>query len=130
MSDQKHKILVVEDEKPLLNVIEKKIQTRNIDAKAEKARSADEAEKKIKNNDIDAIWLDHYLLGEDSGLEFLIGLKEDDSLGKDIPIFVVSNTASKNKVKSYLRFGIDEYYTKADNKLGDIVEDLVNYIEQ
>lgn len=130
MSDQKHKILVVEDEKPLLNVIEKKIQTRNINAEAEKARSAEEAEKKIKNNDIDAIWLDHYLLGEDSGLEFLVGLKEDGSLGKDIPIFVVSNTASKDKVKSYLRFGIDEYYTKADNKLGDIVEDLVNYIEK
>ncbi|MFB6181446.1 MAG: hypothetical protein ABEJ24_00950 [Candidatus Magasanikbacteria bacterium] len=87
-------------------------------------------EEKLENNDIDAMWLDHYLLGSESGLEFLNRLKGEGSLGRDLPIFVVSNTASEDKVKSYLSFGVDQYYTKADNNLGEIIDDLINAIEQ
>jgi CheY-like chemotaxis protein len=72
---------------------------------------------------VDFIWLDHYLLGQEDGLDFVARIKNDEEY-KNIPIVVVSNTASNEKVKSYLRLGVDKYYTKADYRLSNILQDI------
>jgi CheY-like chemotaxis protein len=49
---------------------------------------------------------------------------------KNIPIFVVSNTASPDKVQAYMKLGVERYYTKVEYKLDEIISNIENYLEQ
>lgn len=121
-------ILILEDETPLLNAIIKKIESYG--CKTVGVRSVSDAMEQLKKlGSVDAIWLDHYLLGKEDGLDFVNTLKSKDSQWKEIPIFVVSNTASADKVKAYIELGVDKYYTKADNRLEEIIEDIKSEIK-
>ncbi|MFA6028031.1 MAG: response regulator [Patescibacteria group bacterium] len=120
-------ILVVEDERPLAEAIKAKLTKSGFEVVT--ARQVKQAlnylEDKMK---ISAIWLDHYLIGEENGLDFVAKIKNNEQW-KKIPVFVVSNTASAEKVKSYLRLGVNKYYTKADFRLEDIISDIKEYLE-
>lgn len=116
-------VLVVEDEKPLQAAVSSKLETEGFDSitvdSVEGALDALRAEPAIQ-----AIWLDHYLLGEKDGLDLVEQIKQSDSEWKSIPVFLVSNTASPDKVKRYLHLGVNEYYVKSSNKLLDIITDI------
>ena len=115
-------ILIVEDEIPLQNAIRLKLEKGGFQTLT--ARSVDQAMNHLKDvQDIDVIWLDHYLLGKDNGLDFVVNLKNDKKF-KNIPIFVVSNTVSSDKVKNYLSLGVEKYYTKANYRLDQIIKDM------
>lgn len=126
---EKRNVLVVEDEKPLQEVIKSKIEKCGCTVvTARKVEQAlDYLEQGMK---IDVIWLDHYLLGKDTGLDLVSKLKSDGSKWKNIPVFVVSNTASEDKIKCYLELGITKYYTKADYKLEEILADIKKHLEE
>ena len=116
-------ILVVEDEIPLLEAIKNKLQTSGMNVLT--ARSVEQAVRYLSNSEkIDGIWLDHYLLGKEDGLDLVTILKEDTSKWKHIPIFVVSNTASEDKVKTYMQLGVDRYFIKVNYRLDQIIEAL------
>lgn len=118
----KYTILVIEDEKPLLNAIQKKLELSDFEVLT--ARSVDDAMRALKEHTgVRALWLDHYLLGKESGLDFVARLKESSAY-QHLPIFVVSNTASPEKVQSYLHLGVNKYYTKSDNSLDQIIADI------
>ena len=115
--------LVIEDERPLLEAIRMKLEKNGFDVVG--ARKVEEAFNHMKDVEkIDAVWLDHYLLGSENGLDFLARIKQEDSKWKNVPIFVVSNTASEDKVKSYLALGVNKYYTKSNHSLDKIIEDI------
>ncbi len=120
MATKKEKtVLVVEDEIPLQNAIRSKLEKSNYLVVT--ARSVEQAIKHLRVvKDIDIVSLDHYLLGKENGLDFLTKVKNHNKL-KNIPIFVVSNTASSEKVNSYLQLGIEKYYTKSDFRLDQII---------
>jgi len=122
------KILVVEDEKSLLNAISIKLEKMGFNV-----LKATTYEKTIlelkKNNDIGAIWLDHYLMGKKDGLDIIAECKKENSSYSEIPIFVVSNTASPDKVEKYLELGAVKYYVKAEKKLEDIINDINKYFD-
>ncbi|HMB65313.1 MAG TPA: response regulator [Patescibacteria group bacterium] len=121
-------ILVVEDEKPLLTAIQSKLKKN--DFQVETAKKVEEALAKLEELErIDVIWLDHYLLGHKSGLDLIAKLKGEEQW-KSIPVFVVSNTASADKVRSYINLGVDKYYTKADYRLDKIITDIIHSLEE
>lgn len=121
-------ILVIEDEQPLIDIVSAKIKTCGCDVLS--ARSVKQALGYLKDQaKIDVIWLDHYLLGKENGLDFVEKVKNNEEW-KKIPIFVVSNTASPDKVKTYLELGIKKYYTKADYRLDDILKDIKKALEE
>lgn len=121
-------ILVVEDEQPLINAIKKKLETGGYDVVT--ARSYEQAIEYLNTIDsISCIWLDHYLLGTESGLDLVVDLKKDDSKWKNLPVYVVSNTAGPDKVQAYLRLGVNKYFTKADYRLDEIVGEIDKAIE-
>lgn len=123
-----HTILIVEDEQPLLNVIRKKLRTKNFEVVT--ARTVKQAVDYINEVDgIDLIWLDHYLEGEENGLDLVIYLKQHLNDKAHIPIFLVSNTSYPEKYQSYLALGVDKYYTKSNYSLNQIVDDVRNYLE-
>jgi len=116
-------VLVVEDERPLLDAIRIKLEKSGFSVVT--ARSVEQALNHVKDvGNIDAIWLDHYLLGKESGLDFVVNCKQENSWCKNIPIFVVSNTATPEKVKAYLELGVEKYYVKAEKRLDDVIGEI------
>ncbi|MEI6494941.1 MAG: response regulator [bacterium] len=116
-------ILVLEDEQPLLDAVRIKLEKEGYHVVT--ARSVTQAFSYLEEGvQVDAVWLDHYLLGKEDGLDFVAKIKEEDSAWKNLPIFVVSNTASSDKVKSYLHLGVTQYYTKANYRLEQIIDDI------
>lgn len=115
-------ILVIEDEKPLQEAIKIKLELSNFDVVT--ARSVEQAINFLKDiKNIDVIWLDHYLLGKENGLDFVIKIKNNNKW-KKIPVFIISNTASQEKLKSYMNLGVEKYYVKANYRLDDIIKDI------
>lgn len=122
-------ILVVEDELPLQTAVRTKLEGLGINVAT--ARTVDQARDYLHElPKVDAIWLDHYLLGNANGLEFVAELKAADSHYQQIPVFVVSNSVDQEKINSYLRLGVEKYYTKSDCRLIDIVTDVRDYLAQ
>lgn len=117
-------ILVVEDEMPLLGAIRLNLERHGFAVVT--ARTVNQAKDYVRElGKIDAVWLDHYLLGKDSGLDFVAWCREPDNLKcKLVPIFVVSNTATSDKVTSYMKLGADKYFVKSNHKLAEIIEEI------
>ena len=128
MSDNTYTILVVEDEKPLVDAISAKLRRSGFDVVS--ARTVTQALAYMEDLlHIDVVWLDHYLLGQTTGLDFVATVKGENSSWQNVPIFVVSNTASPDKVQTYLRLGVNKYYTKSDYRLDGIISDIQSYLQ-
>lgn len=131
MKDNKNieRVLVVEDEAPLLKIISKKF--NDIGVETVSAVSAMQALDYLKglseiNEYPDVIWLDYYLKDSD-GLTFMSELKKFKQV-PDIPIIVVSNSASEDKVKGLLALGAKKYLLKAEHRLDDLVQEVKSLI--
>src|SRR3990172_10663190 len=122
MSKEKPKVLVVEDEWLLLQAISKKLELNGITAVP--YGSGNEAINYLHNltdlSDLpDVIWLDYQLKDMD-GLEFIDKLKKISRCAQ-IPVIVVSNSASEAKVHTMLALGVREYILKAKYRLDEII---------
>jgi len=131
MSNKPNTIMIIEDEQLLLDIITRKIETHNIDAIS--CLSGEEALEKLKNIADDsklpnAIWLDYYLKGM-SGLEFINEVKKEERLSK-IPIIVVSNTATQEKINLMLSLGAAKYMIKAEHRLDHIINEIFEIIKR
>lgn len=117
-------VLVVEDEKPLLEAVKIKLEKSKFDVVT--ARSVEQAKQYTNDiSKIDVIWLDHYLMGKEDGLNFISWCKEEKNTKcKNIPIFVVSNTVSSEKVSAYLALGAKKYFVKSTHKLDEIINEI------
>lgn len=125
--EEKINILVVEDELPLLEAIRTKLSHSGFEVVT--ARTAEQAYGYLEDVEIKVVWLDHYLLGKESGLDIVSFIKTNEKY-KHLPIFVVSNTASSDKVQSYINFGINKYYIKSNYRLDKIIDDIKAYLKK
>ncbi len=57
-------------------------------------------------------------------MDFVVWCKEEGKDFNKIPIFVVSNTATPDKIQTYLQLGVTDYYVKAEKKLDEIVDEI------
>ena len=122
MNGEQKTILVMEDDESLLEAIEHQFTTRGF--KVLTSKNVDEGLDRLESSwPIDIIWLDHYLLGRTNGLDFVVKIK-NHPVWRNIPIFVVSNSSGVESIQSYMRLGVDQYYTKADYDLGQIIKDI------
>lgn len=118
----KKSILVLEDERQLAMAVRDAF-TKH-DFQVITASTVEDGLHELTNAKVvDVIWLDHYLLGSGSGLDFVVQLKNHPEW-KEIPIFVVSNTANTTNIRSYLQLGVQNYYTKADYDINQIITDI------
>lgn len=117
------KALIVEDEIALMKAITQKIKKANFIPYT--ARSVDEAEQIINRAEVDFIWLDHYLLGERSGLDLIKVINHNKKYAK-IPIILVSNTCSDEKVEEYKKMGVSRYFVKSSVRLDEIISEAVS----
>lgn len=131
MSKESPLILVIEDEKLLLDVISKKIEASGMSVIP--CSSGEQALDILKDTTDpsktpDTIWLDYYLKGM-SGLEFINEVKKNEDL-KYIPIVVISNTATKEKINLMLSLGAAKYMIKAEHRLEHIIDEIKKVIDK
>lgn len=118
--------MVVEDETLLLQAITKKLKISGMDVLS--CASGQQAIDYLKSLDElpDAIWLDYYLK-DTNGLAFMQELKQNASW-TDIPVLVVSNSASPDKVHNMLGLGAKKYILKAEYRLDEIIAMIRDFI--
>lgn len=114
--------MVIEDEELLLQAISKKLKLNDVDVVAcvsgRQAFDYLQNQKKLP----DAIWLDYYL-GDMDGIYFMEKLKGKKELS-NVPVLVVSNSASPDKVHRMLALGAKEYLIKAEHRLDELVAEI------
>lgn len=126
MSKTSPTIMVVEDENLLLQAITKKLKLSGMDVLS--CASGQQAVDYLENLDElpDAVWLDYYLK-DMNGLAFMQTLKTN-SKWENIPVLVVSNSASPDKVSNMLGLGAKKYILKAEYRLDEIIEMIKDFI--
>lgn len=127
MSKQFPSIMVIEDETLLLEAITKKLKILGIHVLS--CTSGTQALDYFNTSQElpDAIWLDYYLKDMD-GIIFMDAIKKDPSWAA-IPVFVVSNSASPEKVHNMLALGAKKYLLKAEYRLDEIVDIIKDCIQ-
>lgn len=112
------KILIVEDETTLSNVLGDKFKKEGHQIEVEASGTkALETAKKFKP---DLILLDLLLPGK-GGLEILEELKDDEDT-KSIPVVISSNLDDDENIKKALKLGAVDYYVKSQHPINEIVE--------
>ena len=121
-------VMVIEDEELLLQAITKKLKLNNMDVIAcSNGHQAIDQFKNLKNKH-GAIWLDYYL-GDMDGINFMEKLRSHKELA-NIPVLVVSNSASPDKVHRMLALGAKEYFIKAEHRLDELVAQIKKFAEE
>ncbi len=123
---QKTVILILEDEEPLLQAITKKLELSGFETVS--TTTGSQAIDYLENMDRlpDVIWLDYYLK-DTNGIEFMNELKKNKKW-KNIPVIVVSNSASDKKIHTMLALGAKKYVLKAEHRLEDIIQMVEDFI--
>lgn len=115
-------VLVIEDEKLLLSAIIKKLELEKVSVvgcpSGTQAWSYLEMQQYLPK----VVWLDYYL-PDTTGLDFAKKLRGDERW-KNIPIVVVSNSASLDKVQQMRSIGVDRFFVKSDHRLEEIVSEV------
>lgn len=126
MSKSNPTVMVVEDENLLLQAITKKLKLSGMDVLS--CASGQQAIDYLGNLDElpDAVWLDYYLK-DMNGLAFMQELKTNPKW-EDIPVLVVSNSASPDKVSNMLGLGAKKYILKAEYRLDEIITMIRDFI--
>ena len=120
-------VMVVEDEELLLKAATKKLELAGITVLAcPTGEAALEFVKKLDSAP-DAIWLDYYLK-DMNGLAFMQAIKANPKWA-EIPVIVVSNSASPDKVHNMLALGVHKYILKAQYRLDEIIAILREIIK-
>ncbi|NMB70433.1 response regulator [candidate division WWE3 bacterium] len=127
-------VLVVEDDNNFVRIINAKLGKNGI--KTLVSSTASGGLQMLEQNKVDLIWLDHYLVGEQTGYDFVAAVKKDKRFNR-IPIFLVTNyddygntvvflerLTTEEKPKTYLEYGIDKYFVKSNTSLDTIILEI------
>ena len=114
------KILVVEDDKFLRELITQKLAREGYNVK--EAVDGEEGVVKVKEEKPDIILLDLILPGID-GFEVLAKIKEDSEV-ENIPVVILSNLGQRDDVERGLKLGAVDFLIKAHFTPGEIIEKI------
>ena len=120
MSNQKYKILVVEDDEFLLELYSTKLQMEGF-----QVFSANDGERGLryaKEKNPDLILLD-IVLPKMDGLDVLRKIKENKDTEK-IPVVLLTNLSQKDEVQEGLKAGAKDYLIKAHFMPSEVVEKI------
>jgi len=119
------KILVVEDDKFLRELISRKLSGEGFEVL--EAFDGEEGIKKIKAEKPALVLLDLILPGID-GFEVLLKIREDPNVAQT-PVIILSNLGQREEVEKGLKLGAVDYLIKAHFTPGEIVEKIKNALK-
>lgn len=114
------KILIVEDDKFLRELIVRKLLKEGFDIA--EAVDGEEGIKKAKEEKPDLVLLDLILPGAD-GFEVLSKIKEDPTTAPT-PVIILSNLGQKEDIERGLKMGAVDYLIKAHFTPGEIIDKI------
>jgi DNA-binding response OmpR family regulator len=114
------KILIVEDDRFLRELISKKLVKEGYDIA--EAVDGEEGLKKVKEEKPDLILLDLILPGIE-GFEVLSRIKQDPATSQ-IPVIILSNLGQKEDIDRGMELGATDYLIKAHFTPGEIIEKI------
>jgi DNA-binding response OmpR family regulator len=120
MEIKKIKILIIEDEEALVNVLEKKLLYEDYEVSI--AHDGQEGMNKIKTTNPDLILLD-IVMPKMNGFEVLENLKKDKKISS-IPVIVLSNSGYSVDLDKALDLGAADYLVKAEFNLDEVAEKI------
>ncbi len=115
MSDNKKKILIAEDDKPISMALELKLKNSGYETKV--TANGEEAMDEFLSGNYDIILLD-LMMPKKDGFSFLEEAKEK---GIKTPIVILSNLSQEADMKKAKELGASDYFVKSNTPLFDIV---------
>lgn len=114
------KILLVEDDKFLRTLLEKRLKAEGFEV--EIAVDGDEALNKVVTVSPNLVLLD-IILPKISGFTFLEEIQKDENL-KKIPILILSNLGQAEDIEKGKKFGVIDYFVKATTSIEELVKKI------
>ena len=121
---KKQKILIVEDEKILLDAIAKKLQKEDYEIVT--ALDGEEGLEKIEKERPYLILLD-ILMPKVNGIEVLEKMHNDEELSK-IPVIIISNSGQPVEIEKALSLGVRDYLVKAEFDPDEVLKKVNNVL--
>lgn len=118
------KVLIVEDEEALANIVKEEFRGAGYDVKI--AKDGEEALKTAKSFHPNVILLD-LILPKKNGLDVLAELKADSDLS-DITVIVLSNLAEDESIKKAIALGAEDYFVKTQHSIYEVIEKVQKFL--
>ncbi|OGZ18011.1 MAG: hypothetical protein A2V72_02000 [Candidatus Nealsonbacteria bacterium RBG_13_37_56] len=118
------KILIVEDEEVLINVLKRKLVSEGYDVST--AKNGNEGLIKMKKEKPDLILLD-IIMPEKGGFEVMEEMGEDEEL-KDIPIIIISNSGQPFEIERAEKLGADDWLIKTEFDPQEVLDKVIKQI--
>ncbi len=118
MPKSKKKILIVEDDKTLSQMMNDKFSLEGFDI--ELAMDGEEALEKVKNNQYDMVLLD-ILMPKMHGIEVLVNMRKEDKTFKTPVIILTALDSAERELQAH-KLGAIEYFVKSKYTLDDVVK--------
>ncbi len=115
------KIIIVEDEEILRNLLEKKLSGEGYSV--EVAENGEEGLMKIRANRPDLILLD-IVMPKMGGFEMLEEMQKDDNI-KDIPVIIVSNSGQPVEIDRAQNLGARDWLVKTEFDPQEVVDKVI-----
>lgn len=125
MGKANKKILIVEDDKLLLEVLKKRFIEEKF--RVLEAINGEDGLKKAIDNRPDIILLDIIMPVMD-GMTMLEKLREDE-WGKNVEVIILTNLSDVSKVQESLSRGVYDYLVKSDWRLDDLIKRVKNKVK-
>ncbi len=121
---KKHKILIAEDDKPLVMALELKLSHAGFDVKV--AMNGEEALSYIKKEDFDLVLLD-LVMPKMDGFQVLETLAKEK---KKHRIVVTSNLSQEEDAQKAKSLGAEDYFVKSNTEISNLVEYVKKLLSQ
>lgn len=124
--NQTKKIIIIEDEKILGEIIFKKLVSEGYQVSL--AYDGEDGIKMVREQVPDLVLLD-LVMPKKNGLEVLEDMKSDNKL-KSIPVVVISNSGQQTEIEKVVELGVRDYIIKAQFSPDDVLEKVKKYLNQ
>lgn len=118
------KIIIIEDEEILRNLLQKKLTAEGYSVEA--AENGEEGLMKIRANKPDLILLD-IIMPKMGGFEMLEEMQKDESI-KGIPVVVVSNSGQPVEIDRAQKLGAKDWLVKTEFDPQEVIDKVVAQI--
>lgn len=116
--DKKYKILVVEDDVFMIELLSKELAVSGFDVVI--AKNGTEGIKKFEESKPDLLVLD-LLLPDMNGFDTLRKVRRSEE-GRNVKVIILSNLSETSDIEEGRRLGVNDYLIKANYSLKEIVD--------
>lgn len=124
MGGKPKKILIMEDERPLVKALEFKLKAAGFDVAV--AYDGEEGLQKVSAESCDLVLLDLIMPKKDG---FAV-LEEMKAKGIKCPVIALTNLSQKEDLEKVKSFGVNEYLVKSDTSLSEVVEKIRSFFKE